>query len=88
MQAKVKTVLNEGDITLEYVKEHLSQLYGTSDAEILYTVLKTGEVVPEEAKEEEQIEQKPEPGQEDLEVKKQPSQGNQFQAAQIAQQLV
>tara|TARA_B110000285_G_scaffold201132_1_gene235545 strand:+ start:392 stop:517 length:126 start_codon:yes stop_codon:yes gene_type:complete len=24
MQAKVKTVLNEGDITLEYVKEHLS----------------------------------------------------------------
>lgn len=51
IQTKVKTVLNEADITIESVKEELSQLYGTQDAEILYAVLKTGVAVKEEAKE-------------------------------------
>ena len=69
IQTKVKTVLNEADITIESVKEELSQLYGTQDAEILYAVLKTGVAVEEEAKEDgEEPQSNEESPQKDLEV--------------------
>ena len=48
IQSQVKSVLNEADITLDAVKEQLSNIYGTKDLEILYSVLKDGQVVPEE----------------------------------------
>ena len=80
IQSQVKSVLNEADITLDAVKEQLSNIYGTKDLEILYSVLKDGQVVPEEPA---QIQ---EDSKENLTPEKQPSQGNNaIQNAQIAQ---
>jgi hypothetical protein len=42
IQSQVKTVLNEGDISIDDIKEQLSKIYGSKDLEILYSVLKDG----------------------------------------------
>ena len=42
IQSRVKTVLNEANLSIEDIKEQLSKIYGSKDLEILYSVLKDG----------------------------------------------